>query len=148
MVKLLHSDRGTPYIDMGEFGSLIFSKMTAHPTKGYKWLTYSRRYNETFEIKKTVDGEIVRDVYKVPAHDSCAFTFQLKKNYKGDEGVPRGTIPPRLANFFRKIFDSLTDDEGYFPYENIETLGNIFESTNFKKVMKTPIKRKKRKKKK
>ncbi len=144
MVEFKYSDKGTPYIDMGDSGILAFSKTSAHGERGYRWLSYNKHYDEMIVIKKTVKGQPVRDIYEVPAHESCAFTFKMKRDYKGLWGVPRNTIPPRLVKFFIKTFDSLTEDD-YFPFKNIKRLEKIIEKTNFKKVLSQPIKRKKRK---
>ncbi len=144
VIKFLYSKSNIPYIDMGDFGKLTFSKTTAHKDKGYKWLAYYRAYIDAVVIKKTSKGEIIKDVYEVPDYDAYVFTFKMKRDYKGEYGIPRGTIPPRLVKFFIKTFEPLLAEDDYFPYENVKLLEDIIENTDFDKVLSEPIKRKKR----
>ena len=131
------TSKGKQIINLGD-GYLVFSDMTKCP-KGYKWLVYSRDYTEMIPIKNA-DG--TRDVHEVRQRDSYVFNFKMKQDSEGLRGVPRGTIPPKLVNWFVKTFDKLTDADGVFPYSNISVLKQKIESKDFSKFTNKKKKRK------
>ena len=134
MISLVYTDKNVPFINMGEHGRLTFSKLTAHPQKGYKFICYHRAYEEEIIIKRKVDGEIKKETYKAPARDSYTFDmeFQMKVGQQGQtKGIPRNTIPTRLGDWLRKIFKKYITEDKYFPYENIELLEEEIEICNY-----------------
>jgi len=150
MISLEYTNKEVPFINMGEHGRLTFSKLTAHPDKGYKFITYNRTYIEEVRIKKKVDGEVVEEFYKAPTRDSYAFDmlFQRKTGQKQQKGIPRNTIPPRLGDWLRKIFKKYITEDLYFPYENIHLLEEEIEKAKVKNILSKPQRKRKVKKRK
>jgi hypothetical protein len=127
-IELKLSPKGTPYLDMGIHGRLIFSNATAHPTKGYKWIAYNREFKEIMKMKKIIKGEKIIIEKEVPSRDSQMFRAAKL------EDVPRGSIPRKLVDWINKQLAALCVD-GYMPRKAIEVLAKRVEKADFKKVM-------------
>jgi hypothetical protein len=142
-----YSGKGLPYIDLGE-GQLVFSKITAHPEKGYKYLAYNHRCIDVVVFKKKKDGQAVRETFEAEQHDSHTFNMHFYKDQAKKKGIPRDTlIPTRLGDWLRKIFAGLIDDEGYMPYNKIRVLERKINNADLDEILKTKIKQKRKKKK-
>ena len=130
MIEFYISPTGKNVIEMGEYGRLTFSDMTA-TRDGWKWLTYSRVYIEKIAMKASDGTRTYRDVEE---RDSHVFNMQLKRDSEGKKGVPRGTIPIKLTKWLQDSIGELCDGD-IFPYRNIEKLKSKIEKTNFKSVL-------------
>jgi len=143
-MELKYSAKGTPYIDLGKYGRLIFSKYTAHPELGYKYLAYN---NSGFKkIATTIvnaEGKKERIFTYKQFRDSDMFNFKMKRDEKGIRGIPRGTIPQKIGQALIQIFDSLTED-GYMPYSNLELLGTILTELDMNEIKKVTKKKARR----
>ena len=151
MISLEYTNKGVPFINMGEHGRLTFSKLTAHPEKGYKFITYNRSYMDEVRIKKKVNGEVIEEYYKAPSRDSYAFDmrFQRKTGQQGQtKGIPRNTIPTRLGDWLRKTFKKYITTDLYFPYGNIKLLEEEIEKARVKNILSKPQRKRKIKKRK
>jgi hypothetical protein len=150
-LEFKYSKHGSAYIDLGE-GQLVFSKITSHPDKGYKYIAYNHRYMDTIVVKrhKTINGKRVahRETYTVEVHDSHTFNMYFYKDAARKYGIPRDTlIPARLGDWLRRIFAGLIDDEGYMPYKKIRVLERKINNADLDEILKTKIKRKRKRKK-
>ena len=144
-ISLKMSSLGTPYIDMGDLGRLIFSSTLKCPL-GYKWMCYVRRYVNEVKLKNTVGG---RQTAKISELDSIMYTFKLFRDTEDWRGVKKGTIPPKIQKWLRKMFKELCvekDNILFFPDRALDTLKSRIEKTNFDKIVKKPEKRKRKEK--
>lgn len=151
MISLEYTDKGVPYINMGEYGRLTFSKLTAHPEKGYRFVCYNRVYREKVRIKKKIEGEVVEQYIKTEGRDSFTFDmfFERTVGQQGQtKGMPRNTIPTRLGDWFRKTFKKYITKEKYFPYKNIKLLEEEIAKARIKTILSKPQRKQRVKKKK
>jgi len=149
MISLEYTDKGVPFINMGEHGRITFSKLTAHPQKGYRFICYNRTYIDEVRIKKKIDGEVVEEFYKAPTRDSYVFDMSFqRKTGQQTKGIPRNTIPTRLGDWLRKIFKKYITTDKYFPYANIKLLEEEIEKAKVKNILSKPQRKRKVKKKK
>lgn len=148
-IQFKYSNKGTPYIQIGYMGKLIFSKITSHPEKGYKFMCFSHQYIDNISIKNTTGK---RKIVKVPTNESYTTNMYLQRESKNGnkkpKGLPHNTLPGRMKDYLKKIFNSLLDEEGYLPYEKIDILKKKIHNKNIKTILsKVQKKRKSRKKK-
>jgi hypothetical protein len=148
MISLSFSQKGQPFIDLGEHGQLIFSKLTAHPEKGYKYFAYVHRFVDEFLVKNMTTGE--RTIKQENAFNSYMFNMHFKRNEKGDQGVPSGTIPRKAVQKLSMIIDQFLTEDTWLPRRCIPMLSDAIDSVNWDKLLqkrKPRIKNTKRKKK-
>lgn len=139
-MDLKYTDSGTPYIKLGEYGILSFSRLTKDSCRGYKHFTYQGICTEIFV---TGDNNGEERTFTNESKTSKTFDWQIKK-------VPRGTIPPRLADYLRKVFAEYQVD-GYIPDNVISTIAERLDNKEVDEIIAKPqrkIKRRKTKKKK
>jgi hypothetical protein len=145
-IKFEITTNGIPVIELGKYGRLSFSKMTAHEKFGYKYIVYINKFVDTISMKNTV-GE--RTTLNVPTNDSYVVNMHLQRNTASGIGLPHNTIPQRLKEYLKKKIESYLDNE-YFPYHQIEELKNDLDGKEIEtilgKIQKTRKKRKKKKK--
>ena len=132
-----YSKNGIPYIDMGEHGQLTFSKLTSHPIKGYKYVTFKRLGIETIKIKNSSPID-------VPIYHSYTFDLSFKRGETS--GVPRDAMPRRIVDYLIKVFDSLSEGD-YISHKNIKLLEEILVNTDIEEVLNEPQREIKAKKK-
>lgn len=140
------SPKGTPYIDLGE-GQLVFSKITADPQRGYRYMAYNHRYMDTITIKKkkTVNGKsvAVRDSFEAEVHDSHTFNMWFYMDRAKKKGIPRDSIiSVRLGEWLRKTFSRLITIDGILPYSKIPELEQIINEADLETILATKLKRK------
>jgi len=141
-IQFKESDSGIPIIELGEYGRLVFSRITSHPHKGYKYLCYSNNYMDAIVVKKNGDGN---KVINVPTNDSYVINMMLERNARLGKGLPYGTIPQRLKDYLKKKLLKYLDDE-YFPYYCVEELKEELEGKEIESILgKVQKKRKPRK---
>jgi hypothetical protein len=121
-LEFKYSDTGLPFIDLGE-GQLVFSRITSHPVKGYRFIAYNHRYMDVVVLKKKKDGKAVRETFEAETHDSHTFNMHFYKDAEMLEG-------------------------DYMPYQKIKDLEQIINSSDLDKILKTKLKRKVKRKKK
>jgi hypothetical protein len=119
MVSLKYSEKGRAFIDLGTFGRLIFSEMTV-TEKGYKYMAYVRHYTKNVAVKGSGGG---RNFKEVEQYESHVFNMHLKRNEKGSQGVPHGTIPRPLVKRLLKIFRPLLVENTFLPKSKLDELG-------------------------
>ena len=129
-----------PCIDMEEQGRLAFSKVTSHPTKGYRFICYNRSCIERIRIKKKVNGEVVERYTKAEQRDSVVLDMDLmrKVGQRQSKGFPKGTINPRLADWLRKVFKKYVTEDKYFPYDRIDDLKRYLARQSIEKIIAKP----------
>jgi hypothetical protein len=143
-ISLEISDRGTPYIEMYDYGRLIFSKVLLNK-EGYKWLCYQKRYENRVNISGDKDNP---RYVTIPEYEAIVYTFKLYREIESIWGVKKGTIPKKIQTWFRKTFKEFgVEKDGvlFFPSRNIPQLAEKIEKTDFDKILKPPKKRKKKK---
>ncbi len=146
ILEFKYSTNGVPYIDFGN-GQLVLSRITSDPSKGYRYLAYNHRYIDFITLKKKTKGEVSRKQIKAENHDSCCFNMHFYTDAKHKKGIPRNSvIPVRLGEWLRKKFAGLIDDEGYLPFSKVKNLQGIINRANLDKILKTKLKRKRKKK--
>ncbi len=119
MISLNYSQpKNKPFINLGEYGMLIFSDMTK-TKKGYKYMAYARRYIKSVPVK-TKSG---RQFKEVEQNESYVFNMHLKRNAAGNKGVPKGTIPRPLVKKLLSIIEPLLIENTYLPFDEIKLLG-------------------------
>lgn len=148
MIEFVYSGSGTPVIVLGDLGSFIFSKATAHPTKGYKYLCFAHDFKETVSIK---NGNNRRYVQR-KSHDTYTVNMWLERrpetlNAKA-VGLPHKALPARMKDFMKKTLQPFIDDEGYIHYSDIDIIKSKIEGKEITEILgKIQKKRKIRKKK-
>ena len=142
MISLKYGEKGQPYLDLGKHGQLIFSTMTAHD-KGYKYFAYVNRFIEEI-VLKTGDG---RKIKLENGFDSYMFNMHFKRNEKGSQGVPNGTIPRKVVTKLSAIINQFLVEDAYMPRTSIHLLGDAIASVDWDKLLHKPKKRKYEKKK-
>lgn len=128
MISLEYSKMGTPIIDLEEFGRLTFSALTAHPSKGYRFICYNR--SETVEKR-----------------ESCTFDmyFERKVGQQGQtKGIPKGSIPQRLGDWLRKTFKDFITEDKYFPYNRIKDFQKYLAKQSIDKILAKPQRKRKK----
>jgi hypothetical protein len=146
-LEFKYSDTGLPFIDLGE-GQLVFSRITSHPVKGYRFIAYNHRYMDVVVLKKKKDGKAVRETFEAETHDSHTFNMHFYKDFGRKHGIPRDTvIPTRLGDWLRRTFAEMLEGD-YMPYQKIKDLEQIINSSDLDKILKTKLKRKVKRKKK
>jgi hypothetical protein len=144
MISLKYGAKGQPYLDLGKYGQLIFSKMTAHK-KGYKYFAYVNRFIEEIVMKNGATGE--RKIKTENGFDSYMFNMHFKRNEKGTQGVPNGTIPRKVVTKLTSIISQFLIEDAYMPRESIKLMGKAIESVDWEKMLQKKKPRKYKKKK-
>jgi hypothetical protein len=139
-MELKYSSTGIPYIDLGRYGRLAFSKYTAHPKLGYKYLAYNNSGFKNVPVTVEVNGKKKRVHIRKAFRDSDVFNFKMKRDEKGIRGIPRGTIPQKLGQALVQVFDTLTEGD-YMPFSNIELLGGILAELDMDEICKVTKKK-------
>lgn len=148
MILLEYSKRGVPIINLDGFGRLTFSRLTAHPEKGYRFICFNRAYMERIRVKSKKNGEVVEKYVKAEQRDSVTFdmNFERKVGQQGQtKGIPKGMIPQRLGDWLRKTFKNYITEDKYFPYYNIEELEEYLAKQDIAKILAKPQRRRKKK---
>jgi hypothetical protein len=149
MIEFKFSTSGSPVIVLGDLGSLIFSNLTYHPQKGYKYLCFSHDYDDIVHVKK--GGE--RRFIKTKTHDTYTCNMRLERKAKTHStkavGLPHKALPGRMKDYIKKCFEPYIDDEGYISKEDLITkIKRKFHGKKVETILgKVQKKRKKRKKK-
>lgn len=135
-IKFNYSENGIPVITIGEFGSLIFSNLTSHPTKGYRYICYSHSYDDMIGIKNTTGR---RKTVAVPTSESFVVNMYLERKKKTSTskaiGLPHRALPGRMKDYLKKVMLPLIDDEGYMSYDNIEKLKRKLHGKDIQKIL-------------
>ena len=142
MISLKYGAKGQPYLDLGKYGHLIFSAMTAHE-KGYKYFAYVNHFVEEIVMKKG-DG---RKIKTENGFDSYMFNMHFKRNEKGTQGVPNGTIPRKAVTKLTSIISQFLIEDIYMPRTSIKLMGKAIESVDWDKMLQKKKPRKYKKKK-
>lgn len=120
-MQILLSSTGTPYIELENGGKLIFSKITADPIRGYRFLCY----NNTKTSSVTVSGKNAKRKKTYSVSEDENFTVRLKDFKRDDKkGFPKGIVDKITLSYLKKKVMDLVDDEGYLPYYRIEDLND------------------------
>ncbi len=144
MIRLEFSDKNVPFINLEEYGRLAFSTLTAHPIKGYRFICYSRCYEDQIRIKKKYKGEVIERYYRTEGRDSTVLDMEFQRKIgQQTKGFQRGTIPPRLGEWIRKIFKKFITEDKYFPYEQIEPLRKYLARQDVDKILSKPQRKRK-----
>lgn len=121
-MELKYSTNQSPYIDLGN-GMLIFSKITEHPKKGFKYLVFqSRQINSV-----CVSGSKAKNKKYAEMSEDICFTIDMdfKRKSSGKEsGIPKNarySLTTISETILKKIFKDFIVD-GYFPRENLPKL--------------------------
>jgi len=147
MIVLQYSENNVPFIDLEDYGRLIFSSITSHPTKGYRFLCYNRSYMERIRVKKKSNGETVEKFIKAEGRNSCVFDMSLERKVgqQGQtKGVTKGTIPPRLADWLRKTLKKYVTEDKYFPYSKINSFKKYLAKQSIDKIIAKPQRKRKK----
>lgn len=147
MISLEYSEKGTPIIDLEDFGRLTFSSLTAHPSKGYRFICYNRSYSEKIRIKKKVNGETVEKFMNTNQRESCTFDmyFERKVGQQGQtKGIPQGSIPQRLGDWLRKTFKDFITEDKYFPYNRIKDFQKYLAKQSIDEILSKPQRKRKK----
>jgi len=142
MISLKYGAKGQPYLDLGKYGQLIFSTMTAHD-KGYKYFAYVNRFVEDIVLKSAAGRKIKHE----NGFDSYMFNMHFKRNEKGTQGVPNGTIPRKAVTKLSEILNQFLVEDTYMPRTSIHFLGDAVASVDWEILLQKPKKRKYKKKK-
>ena len=145
MILLEYSEKRVPIINLDDFGRISFSTLTKHPTKGYKFVCYSRSVVDNIRIKKKVKGELVERYVKTEKRDSISLDMDLQRKIgtTATKGFPKGTINPRLADWLRKVFKRYVTEDKYFPYDKIETLRKYLARYDIETIIAKPQRKRK-----
>jgi hypothetical protein len=121
------SENGTPYIQLKN-GRFIFSRITAHPDKGFKYLCFVGTDTTSVcvssaKAKHKKYSDIVEDV---------AFTVRLSDFRRSDaDGFPKKKIKGQISNislnWIKKLISERINDE-FLPYKAIP---DIMTSINY-----------------
>lgn len=121
------SEKGTPYIDL-ERGRFIFSRNTAHPIKGYKFMCYVG--SDTKSVCVSSAKAKVKKYSKVV--EDIAFTVRLKDfRRSNDLAFPKKekVISNISLNYLKKIVNQNMIDE-FLPFESIPKIMQILMIEN------------------
>ena len=146
MIELQYSEKDVPFINLEDYGRLIFSSITSHPEKGYRFLCYNRSYMERIRIKKKTNGESVEKIIKTETRNSCVFDMNLERKVgqQGQtKGITKGTIPPRLGDWLRKTLKKYLTEDKYFPYSNITPFKKYLARQSIDKIIAKPQRKRK-----
>lgn len=147
-INLRYSDAGTPYIEIGDLGSFIFSKITSHPDKGYKYMCFNHTYDDAIQVKNGNERKTVL----VHTNDSHTVNMFLERKPATPTakayGLPHGTLPSRMKDYFKKVLKPFIDDEGYIHFRDIKSIGKKIEGKDIEKILDKVQKKRKRRKKK
>lgn len=120
-MQILLTGSGTPYIEVDENTNLIFSKSTAHKEKGYKFLVVSNKKTSSV----CISGAKAKKKRYVENVEDNSFTVRLADFKRSDTAAfTKGVVSPITLNVIKKLVTNNVDDEGYFPFEKIETLND------------------------
>ena len=139
MISLKYGAKGQPYLDLGKYGHLIFSNMTAHD-KGFKYFAYVNRFVEEIVMKNNTTN--VRTIKTENGFDSYMFNKHFKRNEKGTLGVPNGTIPRKAVTKLHSIISQFLVEDTYMPRASIKLMGDAIESVDWDKLLKKYQKKK------
>jgi len=146
-LEFKYSESGLPYIDLGD-GQLVFSRITSHPDKGYRYMAYNHRYFDVVVFKKKKDGKASRETYEAETHDSHTFNMWFYMDRAKKKGIPRDSlIPVRLGDWLRRTFSKLITIDGFMPYKKIRVLERKINNANLDEILNTKIKKKRKRKK-
>ena len=127
-MELKYSNSGTPYIDL-ENGVLIFSKITEHPKKGFKFLVFqSRQVNSV-----CVSGAKAKKKKYTKMSEDIGFTINMnfKRESSGkEEGIPKNArfcLSKITEKILKRIFSKLVID-GYFPRKSLSSLDEMLSA--------------------
>lgn len=128
MISLEYSERGTPIIDLEDFGRLTFSSLTSHPIKGYRFICYNR--TKSIEQRESYTFDM---------------WFERKVGQQGQtKGIPYGTIPQRLGDWLRKTFKNFITEDKYFPYNRIKDFQKYLAKQSIDKILAKPQRKRKK----
>ena len=127
-MELVYSKTGIPYIEFGN-GRFIFSKMTKHPIKGYKYFTF------VGSSSKEVCVSGARAKRKKYVKEFVPINFTVDMNFKrdGKKGIPMKAgkiIPTILVSWLKKEIKKYIIDDCYFPEESILKLSDDIKKLN------------------
>lgn len=139
----------TPMIKLGDMGDIVFSNITSHPTKGYKYVCFRKEQVELLVVKRGNDRKVIEH----KDSKSWVVNMQLERRAKSHTqkplGLPHKAMPGRMKDFIKKTFLPFITDEGYIRYEDMPKLKRKFNRKTVEGIMdKVQKKRPKRRKKK
>lgn len=151
-MEIKRSTSGMPYLELLDnegnyYGKLIFSKSTATET-GYRFLCFNHKYTDVIVIKRDKSEGGRNKTLEVDTYDSFTFNMDFKRDEEGLKGVPNGMIPRRIVDHLRKIFKEFLTDDMVMPYHKMNDLEEALEKIDLDDLLKTPIRRKRKKTKK
>ena len=126
-MELKYSNSGSPYIDLDN-GALIFSKITEHREKGFKYLVFQGRQISSV----CVSGAKAKFKKYTKMSEDIGFTINMnfKRESSGkEEGIPKNArfcLSKITEKILKKIFNKLVVD-GYFPRENLLELSELIK---------------------
>lgn len=145
MISLEYSGKKVPFINLEDFGRLSFSKITSHPSKGYRFICYNRSCMQKIRIKKKINGEVIEKYMKAEKRDSVTLDMNLQRKIGQSQykGFPKGTINPRLGDWLRKVFKKYVTEDKYFPYNRIGDLKRYLARQSIDKIIAKPQRKRK-----
>jgi len=122
MILKYSTPNSVPYIEFDDQNKLIFSTLTEHPIKGFKWLAYSGKIVSEHRIGKGKRKKIL------VSEESTNFITDLKLT-KIPKKVKDTTLTPKTLKFLKKVFKELTmENDNYFPKKNLTKLQEMIDN--------------------
>lgn len=121
-MNLVFSESGTPYIDFGNQNRLIFSNITKHPDKGYKYMVFAG--GDVTNV--TVSGSRAKKKKTFKEHVPINFTIDMDFKRDGKKGLPlksKHIFSKITSSWLKKQFANYVVD-GYFPENSISKLSD------------------------
>lgn len=122
-MQILLSTTGTPYIELEGGDKLIFSKATADPVKGFKYLCYSGKSTSTV----CISGSRAKNKKYSKIVENVNFSVRLsdfKRPTSNPKGFPKGIMPKITLGYFKKEISKLLDKDGYLPFDMVPVLND------------------------
>lgn len=139
-IKFDFSKSGTPVIYIGNLGMLIFSKITSHPDKGYKYMCFSHEY---VDIIKDKNGKRI----EIPCKESHTVNMHLETKPKQFNqraiGLPHSALPGRMKDFLKKSLSPMLNEKGYLSRNKINNLKQKLHGKLINEILDTVQKKRK-----
>lgn len=114
-MRLSYSKSGTPFIDMNGTDRFIFSKSTADPVRGYKFICFKKRITNTV----TISGAKAKRKRTADISEDVNFTLKIQNLKRdGKTGPPKGVIPSLTMTYLKRLFKKHLKGE-YLPHTSI-----------------------------
>lgn len=119
-MQVLLTKTGTPYIEVNDNTRLIFSKSTAN-NRGYKFMVVSHKKMSSV----CISGAKAKKKRYVKNTEDNSFTVRLADFKRSDTAAfTKGVVSPITLKVIKKLVTDKVDEDGIFPYSEIETLND------------------------